>query len=125
MPRPSAVREATVRLALSPTLTHLLTVNGFFVALSGHGGTRHAAARPPATSSARTGTASGSPTDALSRSGSRSISAPNPSAGSQRNSPATPHSPPAAPIPCCSGCPPRPGRRTSTRTSPALQCRAG
>jgi hypothetical protein len=35
-PRPSAVREATARLALSPTLGHLLAVNGFFVALTGH-----------------------------------------------------------------------------------------
>ncbi len=33
MPRPAAVREATARLALSPTLGHLLGVNGFFVAL--------------------------------------------------------------------------------------------
>jgi hypothetical protein len=35
-PRPSAVREATARLALSPRLDHLLAVNGFFVALTGH-----------------------------------------------------------------------------------------
>lgn len=35
-PRPSAVREATARLAVSPTLAHLLAVNGFFVALTAH-----------------------------------------------------------------------------------------
>lgn len=33
-PRPSAVRDATARLATSPTLGHLLAVNGFFVALT-------------------------------------------------------------------------------------------
>ncbi|GFJ84954.1 hypothetical protein Phou_091340 [Phytohabitans houttuyneae] len=36
MPRPAAVRDATMRLAMSATLAHLLTVNGFFVALTGH-----------------------------------------------------------------------------------------
>lgn len=36
MPRPSAVREATARLATSATLGHLLGVNGFFVALAAH-----------------------------------------------------------------------------------------
>lgn len=36
MPRPSAVRDATTRLATSPTLSHLLAVNGFFVALTAH-----------------------------------------------------------------------------------------
>jgi Replication-relaxation len=36
LPRPSAVRDATARLALSPTLTHLITTNGFFVALSAY-----------------------------------------------------------------------------------------
>lgn len=36
MPRPSAVRDATMRLAASGTLAHLLAVNGFFVALTGH-----------------------------------------------------------------------------------------
>jgi len=36
LPRPSAVRDATMRLAASGTLAHLLTVNGFFVALTGH-----------------------------------------------------------------------------------------
>jgi hypothetical protein len=36
LPRPAAVRDATARLAMSPTLTHLVTVNGFFVALSAH-----------------------------------------------------------------------------------------
>ena len=36
MPRPAAVRDATMRLAMSGTLAHLLTVNGFFVALTGH-----------------------------------------------------------------------------------------
>jgi hypothetical protein len=33
MPRPAAVREATARLATSPTLAHLLATNGFFVNL--------------------------------------------------------------------------------------------
>ncbi|WFE38030.1 replication-relaxation family protein [Micromonospora sp. WMMD998] len=36
LPRPAVVRDATARLAMSPTLAHLLTVNGFFVALTGH-----------------------------------------------------------------------------------------
>lgn len=36
LPRPSAVRDATARLAMSPTLTHRLTANGFFVALTAH-----------------------------------------------------------------------------------------
>lgn len=36
LPRPSAVRDATARLAMSPTLAHLVTTNGFFVALTGH-----------------------------------------------------------------------------------------
>lgn len=36
LPRPAAVRDATARLAMSPSLAHLLTVNGFFVALSAH-----------------------------------------------------------------------------------------
>jgi hypothetical protein len=35
-PRPSAVRDATARLAVSPTLGHRLGVNGFFVALSAY-----------------------------------------------------------------------------------------
>jgi hypothetical protein len=35
-PRPAAVRDATARLAMSPTLAHLVTVNGFFVALTAH-----------------------------------------------------------------------------------------
>jgi len=35
-PRPATVREATARLAASPTLPHLLATNGFFVALAGH-----------------------------------------------------------------------------------------
>jgi Replication-relaxation len=36
LPRPSAVRDATARLAASPTLPHLLAVNRFFVALAAH-----------------------------------------------------------------------------------------
>jgi hypothetical protein len=44
MPRPAAVRDATMRLAASGTLAHLLTVNGFFVALTGHART-HPGAR--------------------------------------------------------------------------------
>lgn len=40
MPRPSAVRDATARLVLSPTLAHLLGINGFFTALLGHARTR-------------------------------------------------------------------------------------
>src|SRR5438874_1020525 len=36
MPRPVTVRDATARLAMSPTLPHLLAVNGFFVALTAH-----------------------------------------------------------------------------------------
>ncbi len=36
LPRPAVVRDATARLAMSPTLAHLLTVNGFFVALTAH-----------------------------------------------------------------------------------------
>jgi hypothetical protein len=42
MPRPAAVRDATARLAMSPTLPHLLAVNGFFVALTAHARTRRA-----------------------------------------------------------------------------------
>ncbi len=45
MPRPVAVREATARLAMSPTLPHLLAVNGFFVALTAHARTRRDGAR--------------------------------------------------------------------------------
>ncbi|MBB2943240.1 hypothetical protein FB565_002953 [Actinoplanes lutulentus] len=41
LPRPSAVRDATARLAMSPTLAHLLTANGFFVALTGHARTHY------------------------------------------------------------------------------------
>ncbi|GAB3161344.1 hypothetical protein GCM10027290_68230 [Micromonospora sonneratiae] len=44
LPRPAAVRDATARLAMSPTLAHLVTVNGFFVALTGHART-HPGAR--------------------------------------------------------------------------------
>jgi hypothetical protein len=36
LPRPTAVRDATARLSTSPTLPHLLAVNGFFVALTAH-----------------------------------------------------------------------------------------
>ncbi|WP_123678058.1 replication-relaxation family protein [Couchioplanes caeruleus] len=36
LPRPATVRDATARLAMSPTLPHLLAVNGFFVALTAH-----------------------------------------------------------------------------------------
>ncbi|GIM87074.1 hypothetical protein Sar04_38100 [Salinispora arenicola] len=36
LPRPATVRDATTRLAMSPTLPHLLAVNGFFVALTAH-----------------------------------------------------------------------------------------
>jgi hypothetical protein len=36
LPRPAAVRETTARLAMSPTLAHLVTVNWFFVALTAH-----------------------------------------------------------------------------------------
>lgn len=36
LPRPSTVRDATARLAMSPTLRHLLTANGFFVELLAH-----------------------------------------------------------------------------------------
>ena len=36
LPRPAAVRDTTARLAMSPTLNHLVTVNGFFVALTAH-----------------------------------------------------------------------------------------
>jgi hypothetical protein len=39
-PRPAATRDATARLAMSPTLAHLVTVNGFFVALTRHARTR-------------------------------------------------------------------------------------
>ncbi len=35
-PRPSAVADATARLAVSPTLGHLIGVNGFFTRLHGH-----------------------------------------------------------------------------------------
>jgi Replication-relaxation len=44
LPRPSAVRDATARLAMSPTLGHRVAVNGFFVALSAHART-HPGAR--------------------------------------------------------------------------------
>ncbi|MEV0396494.1 replication-relaxation family protein [Polymorphospora rubra] len=44
LPRPAAVRDATARLAMSPTLAHLVTVNGFFVALTAHART-HPGAR--------------------------------------------------------------------------------
>src|SRR5262249_10315576 len=44
LPRPSAVRDATMRLAMSGTLAHLVTVNGFFVALTGRART-HPGAR--------------------------------------------------------------------------------
>jgi Replication-relaxation len=40
-PRPAAVRDATARLAASPTLSHLLGVNGFFTALLGHARDHH------------------------------------------------------------------------------------
>jgi hypothetical protein len=40
LPRPAAVRDATARLATSPTLPHLLAVNGFFVALTAYARTR-------------------------------------------------------------------------------------
>jgi hypothetical protein len=43
LPRPSAVRDATARLATSPTLGHLLATNGFFVALTAHARTRDGA----------------------------------------------------------------------------------
>ncbi len=43
LPRPAAVRDATARLAMSPTLGHLVTANGFFVALTGHARTHHGA----------------------------------------------------------------------------------
>ncbi|GIF74113.1 hypothetical protein Asi02nite_36310 [Asanoa siamensis] len=36
LPRPAAVRDAAARLAMSPTLAHLVAVNGFFVALSAY-----------------------------------------------------------------------------------------
>jgi hypothetical protein len=36
VPRPAAVRDAMARLATSPTLAHLIGVNGFFAALTGH-----------------------------------------------------------------------------------------
>jgi hypothetical protein len=36
MRRPSTVRDSAARLAVSPTLAHLLAVNGFFVALTAH-----------------------------------------------------------------------------------------
>lgn len=39
MPRPATIRAATVRLAASPRLAHLLEVNQFFCALAAH--TRH------------------------------------------------------------------------------------
>jgi hypothetical protein len=42
-PRPAAVRDATARLAMSPTLAHLLSVNGFFVALTAHARTHDGA----------------------------------------------------------------------------------
>jgi hypothetical protein len=43
LPRPAAVRDATARIAMSPTLAHLVTTNGFFVALSAHARTAPAA----------------------------------------------------------------------------------
>ncbi|GAA0490944.1 hypothetical protein Ade02nite_23280 [Paractinoplanes deccanensis] len=43
LPRPAAVRDVTARLAMSPTLAHLLTINGFFVALIGHARTHDGA----------------------------------------------------------------------------------
>jgi hypothetical protein len=43
LPRPSAVRDATARLATSPMLGHLLAVNGFFVALTRDARTRDGA----------------------------------------------------------------------------------
>lgn len=43
MPRPSAVRDAMARLATAPTLSHLITTNGFFVALTGHARTHDGA----------------------------------------------------------------------------------
>jgi hypothetical protein len=43
LPRPAAVRDATARIAMSPTLAHLVTTNGFFVALSAHARTVPAA----------------------------------------------------------------------------------
>ncbi|MGH3433848.1 MAG: replication-relaxation family protein [Thermocrispum sp.] len=42
-PRPATVREATARLAASPTLPHLVSVNGFFVALAAHARTNDSA----------------------------------------------------------------------------------
>jgi Replication-relaxation len=36
LPRPAAVRDATARLATSPTLVHLIGTNGFFIALAAH-----------------------------------------------------------------------------------------
>jgi hypothetical protein len=42
-PRPSAVRDLTARLAVSPTLRHRLAVNGFFVALLAYARTRDGA----------------------------------------------------------------------------------
>jgi hypothetical protein len=45
LPRPSAVRDATARLATSPTLGHLLATNGFFVALTRDARTRTDGAR--------------------------------------------------------------------------------
>ena len=42
LPRPAAVRDTTARIAMSPTLSHLLTTNGFFTTLTAytriHGG---------------------------------------------------------------------------------------
>ncbi|MGA5305945.1 replication-relaxation family protein [Nucisporomicrobium flavum] len=43
LPRPAAVRDATARLAMSPTLAHLVVTNGFFVALTGHARTHDGA----------------------------------------------------------------------------------
>jgi hypothetical protein len=43
LPRPSAVRDATARLATSPPLGHLLATNGFFVALTRDARTRNGA----------------------------------------------------------------------------------
>ncbi len=43
LPRPGAVRDATARIAMSPTLAHLVTTNGFFVALTAYARTAPAA----------------------------------------------------------------------------------
>ncbi len=43
MPRPSAVRDATARLAMMPSLRHLIATNEFFVALTAHARTHDGA----------------------------------------------------------------------------------